>query len=53
MKSFTPSVNKRLQSQSLTPEFGLFGCKEQEISIEKKEKENALSGTQKKLNVTY
>ena len=37
IKSFTPSVNKQLQSlQSRTPEFGLFGCKQLEISIEKK-----------------
>ena len=37
IKSFTPSVDKRLQSlQSLTPEFGIFGCKQLEISIEKK-----------------
>ena len=48
MKSFTPSVNKRLQSlQSLTPEFGLFGCKEQEISIEKKGKRKCIKWNSK------
>ena len=48
MKSFTPSVNKRLQSlQSLTPEFGLFGCKEREISIEKKGKRKCIKWNSK------
>jgi len=48
MKSFTPSVNKRLQSlQSLTPEFGLFGCKEREISIEKKGKRKCVKWNSK------
>lgn len=48
MKSFTPSVNKRLQSlQSITPEFGLFGCKEQEISINKKGKRKCIKWNSK------
>ena len=49
LKSFSPSVNKRLKSlQTYTPELGLFGCKQQEISIDVKGKKLCVKWSSKK-----
>ena len=49
LKSFSPSVNKKLKSlQTYTPELGLFGCKQQEISIDVKGKKQCVKWSSKK-----
>ena len=49
LKSFSPSVNKKLKSlQTYTPELGLFGCKQQEISFNVKGKRECVKWSSKK-----